>query len=66
MNKDSVLTLAQKEFSDKIYEPSFILLMNISIGTVFIYLQNRAGGNNFWDIVQVIAVFSINGNSAWV
>lgn len=57
MNKDSVLTLAQKEFSDKIYEPSFIVLMIIFTGTVFIYLQNRAGGNDFGDVVQVIAVF---------
>ncbi len=57
MNKDSVLTLAQKEFSDKIYEPSFILLMILFTGTVFIYLQNRAGGNDFGDVVQVIAVF---------
>ncbi len=57
MNKGSVLTLAQKEFSDKIYEPSFIVLMFIFTGTIFIYLQSRAGGNNFWEVVQVIAVF---------
>jgi len=40
VNKDSVLTLAQKEFSGKIYEPSFIILMIIFTGTVFIYLQS--------------------------
>ncbi len=40
MNKDSVLTLAQKEFSDKIYEPSFIILLAIFTGNVFIYLQS--------------------------
>lgn len=57
MNKGSVLTLAQKEFSDKIYEPSFIVLMFIFTGTIFIYLQNRAGGNNFGDVIQIIAVF---------
>lgn len=57
MNKDSVLTLAQKEFSDKLYEPSFIVLMIIFTGTVLVYLQNLAGGNNFVEVVQVIAVF---------
>ncbi|NLN44468.1 MAG: ABC transporter permease [Methanosarcina sp.] len=57
MNKDSVLTLAQKEFSDKLYEPSFIVLLVIFTGTVLIYLQNRGGGDNFGEVVQVIAVF---------
>jgi len=57
VNKDSVLTIAQKEFSDKLYEPSFIILLAIFTGTILAYLQNRAGGDNFGDVVQVIAVF---------
>jgi ABC-2 type transport system permease protein len=57
VNKDSVLTLAQKEFSDKLYEPSFIILLAIFTSIMFEYLQNRAGGDNFGNVVQVIAVF---------
>ncbi|MDD4496688.1 MAG: ABC transporter permease [Methanosarcinaceae archaeon] len=57
MNKDSVLTLAQKEFSDKLYEPSFIILMVIFTGTIFVYLQSRGGGDNFGQVVRMIAVF---------
>ncbi|MDI9395279.1 MAG: ABC transporter permease [Euryarchaeota archaeon] len=57
MNKDSVLILAQKEFSDKLYEPSFIILFAIFTGTMFTYLQSRGGGDNFGYVVQVIAAF---------
>ena len=57
MNKGSVLTLAQKEFSDKLYEPIFIVLMIIFMGTIFVYLRSHGGGNNFYDVVEVIAVF---------
>ncbi|MHC1754955.1 MAG: ABC transporter permease [Methanosarcina sp.] len=55
MNKNCVLTLAQKEFSDKLHEPSFFVLLAIFMGTLFIYLQSRTSG--FWDVVQVIGVF---------
>jgi len=57
MNKDCVLTLAQKEFSDKLYEPSFFVLVAIFTGTIFIYLQSKGGGENFTQVVQVIGVF---------
>ena len=57
MNKNCVLTLAQKEFSDKLYEQSFFVLLAIFMGTMFVYLQSHAGGDNFGDVVQVIAVF---------
>jgi len=57
MNKDCVLTLAQKEFSDKLYEPSFFVLVAIFMGTIFIYLQSNEGGENFKQVVQVIGVF---------
>jgi len=55
MNKDCVLTIAQKEFSDKLYEPSFFVLLAIFMATLFIYLQSHTG--DFWDVVQVIGVF---------
>ncbi len=57
MNKDCVLTLAQKEFSDKLYEPSFFVLVAIFMGTMFIYLQSNEGGENFMQVVQTIGVF---------
>jgi len=57
VNKDSALTLAQKEFSDKLYEPSFIILLAIFTSIMFAYLQNRADGDNFGNVFQVIAVF---------
>jgi ABC-2 type transport system permease protein len=57
VDKDRILTIAQKEFSDKLYEPSFIVLMVIFMGTIFVYLQSHGGGNNFYDVVKVIAVF---------
>jgi ABC-type transport system involved in multi-copper enzyme maturation permease subunit len=57
VNKNCVLTLAQKEFSDKLYEQSFFVLLAIFMGTMFVYLQSHAGGDNFGDVVQVIAVF---------
>ena len=57
MNKNCVLTLAQKEFSDKLYEQSFFVLLAIFMGTMFVYLQSHAGGDNFGDVVKVIAVF---------
>lgn len=55
MNKNCVLTLAQKEFSDKLHEPSFFVLLAIFMGTMFIYLQSRT--SDFWDVVQVIGIF---------
>jgi ABC-2 type transport system permease protein len=57
VNKDCVLILAQKEFSDKLYEPSFFVLVAIFMGTIFIYLQSKGGGENFAQVVQVIGVF---------
>jgi len=57
MNKNCVLTLAQKEFSDKLYEPSFFVLVAIFMGTIFVYLQNNESGENFKQVVQVIGVF---------
>lgn len=57
MNKDCVLTLAQKEFSDKLYEPSFFVLVAIFMSTIFIYLQSNEGGENFMQVVQAIGVF---------
>ena len=57
MNKDCILTLAQKEFSDKLYEPSFFVLVAIFMGTIFIYLQSNEGGENFKQVVQAIGVF---------
>jgi ABC-2 type transport system permease protein len=57
MNKDCVLTLAQKEFSDKLYEHSFFVLLVIFIGTIFVYLQSRTSEYNFEEVVHVIAVF---------
>ncbi|AKB36895.1 hypothetical protein MSSAC_2305 [Methanosarcina siciliae C2J] len=53
MNKDSVLTLAQKEFSDKLYEPSFIVLLTLFTGTLFIYLRSH----RFDEVLRVIAIF---------
>lgn len=51
MNKDSVLTLAQKEFSDKLYEPSFIILLAIFTGIIF-------------DICKIVRVEIILGMSS--
>ena len=36
INKDAVLTIAKKEFSDKLYEPSFIILMSIFMVILFV------------------------------
>lgn len=55
MNKNCILTLAQKEFSDKLYEQSFIILLAIFTGTIFIYLQSH--NSEFYDVVQVFGVF---------
>lgn len=55
MNRNCVLTIAQKEFSDRLYEKSFILLIAIYISTIFIYSQSHNSG--FCDVVQIIAVF---------
>jgi ABC-2 type transport system permease protein len=57
MNKNCVLILAQKEFSDKLYEQSFFVLLAIFMGTIFVYLQSCEGENNFEEVVQVIAAF---------
>jgi ABC-2 type transport system permease protein len=55
VNKDRVLAIAQKEFSDKLYEPSFFVLLTLFTGTLLIDLQSRTSG--FWDVVQVIGIF---------
>ena len=57
MNQNGVLTIAQKEFSDKLYEPSFIILLIIFMGTTFIYIQSPGESDNFRNVVQMIAVF---------
>lgn len=57
MNKNCILTVAQKEFSDKLYEPSFFVLVAIFVCTMVIYLQSKGGGENFRQVVQVIGVF---------
>ena len=48
------MAIAKKEFSDKLYEKSTILLSILFFGTLFAFTQNNS---NFGDIAQVIAVF---------
>ena len=54
INENAVLTIAKKEFSDKLYEPSFIILAFIFMITLFVYSQ---GNNNINDVVRIIGVF---------
>ncbi|WP_305064038.1 ABC transporter permease [Methanococcoides sp.] len=53
-NKNAVLIIAKKEFSDKLHEPSFLVLMSIFMITLFVYTQ---GNNTFGDIAQTFGVF---------
>ncbi|MCK9313591.1 MAG: ABC transporter permease [Methanocorpusculum sp.] len=57
MNKNCVLTLAQKEFSDKLYEPGLFILVAIFMSTIFIRLQSNENGENFVQVAQAIGVF---------
>lgn len=54
INVNAIMTIAKKEFSDKLYERSSLILMAIFIGTLFVYIQYAS---TFSDVVQIIGVF---------
>ena len=54
INKNAVITIAKKEFSDKLYDPSFVILMFIFMITLFVYSQSS---NNFIEVARIIGVF---------
>jgi ABC-type transport system involved in multi-copper enzyme maturation permease subunit len=53
INLTAILTIAKKEFSDKLYESSLVLLMAIFMLALFIYTY----GADFGDVAKVIGVF---------
>ena len=54
INTNAIMTIAKKEFSDKLYERSSLFLIAIFMGTLFVYIQYSS---NFSDIAQIIAVY---------
>ncbi|MCM1987854.1 ABC transporter permease [Methanococcoides seepicolus] len=53
-NKNAVLIIAKKEFSDKLHEPSFLVMMSIFMVTLFVY---TLGSSSFSNVARVIGVF---------
>nr|WP_321496900.1 ABC transporter permease [uncultured Methanolobus sp.] len=53
INLNAITTIAKKEFSDKLYERSLILLMAVFMISLFIYTY----GNDFGDATKIIGVF---------